>query len=105
MVENEFYASRRIFGGTKITEKLRNKGEKVGCGLVAKIMREKGLRSRVVKKYKVTTDSKHNLPVAENLLNREFTASKPNEKWVSDITYIATDEGWLYLAAIQDLYG
>lgn len=68
-------------------------------------MREQGLRSKVCRKYKATTNSKHNLPVAENLLNREFTADKPNQKWVSDITYIPTDEGWLYLAGILDLHG
>ena len=59
----------------------------------------------MTKKYKPTTNSRHNLPVAENLLDRQFTASCPNEKWVSDITYIATDEGWLYVAVIMDLYG
>jgi putative transposase len=66
-------------------------------------MKASGLRSKVCKKYKATTDSKHNLPVAENLLNREFKAYKPNQKWVSDITYVWTDEGWLYLAGILDL--
>jgi transposase InsO family protein len=68
-------------------------------------MREKVLVSKVVKKYKATTNSKHNLPVAENLLNREFQTVRLNEKWVSDITYVATDEGWLYVAGILDLYG
>lgn len=68
-------------------------------------MKEQGLRSKVCRKYKATTNSKHNLPVAENLLNREFTATSPNQKWVSDITYIPTDEGWLYLAGILDLHG
>lgn len=72
---------------------------------VARIMRENGWKSKVVKKYKATTNSRHNLPVAENILNREFEASKPNEKWVSDITYIPTDEGWLYVAGIIDLCG
>jgi putative transposase len=77
----------------------------VGKKLVASIMRENGWKSKVVKKYKATTNSKHNLPVAENLLNRDFTASLPNQKWVSDLTYIPTDEGWLYVAGIMDLYG
>jgi len=105
MVEAEYYANHRILGSKKITRKLRNKGERVGRGFVAKIMREKGLVSKVVKKYKATTNSNHNLPVAENLLNQNFCASRLNEKWVSDITYVATDEGWLYLAGILDLYG
>lgn len=68
-------------------------------------MKENGLKSKVVKKYKATTNSKHNLPVAENILNRDFTADIPNQKWVSDITYVPTDEGWLYVAAILDLCG
>jgi putative transposase len=68
-------------------------------------MRENGWIPKVIKKYKATTNSKHNLPVAENILNREFNADRPNQKWVSDITYIPTDEGWLYLACIMDLYG
>jgi len=68
-------------------------------------MRENGWKSKVVKKYKATTNSNHDLPVAENHLNRDFEASNPNKKWVSDITYIPTDEGWLYLAGILDLHG
>jgi putative transposase len=105
MVETEFQAGHGILGSKKITEILRSKGERVSRGLVAWIMREKCLKSKVVKKYKATTNSKHNLPVAENLLNREFQSIRLNEKWVSDITYVATDEGWLYLAGILDLYG
>jgi putative transposase len=105
LVEHEFNASHQILGSKKITKILRDKGECVSRGLVAKIMREKGMVSKVVKKYKATTNSKHNLPVAENILNREFYAFHLNKKWVSDITYIATDEGWLYLAGILDLCG
>lgn len=69
-------------------EMLRANGERVSRGLVARIMREKGLRSKVVMKYKAATNSNHNLPIAENLLNREFQASRFNEKWVSVITYV-----------------
>jgi putative transposase len=72
---------------------------------VATIMRENGWKSKVAKKYKATTNSKHSLPIAENILNREFTAQLPNQKWVSDITYVQTDEGWLYVAGIMDLCG
>lgn len=68
-------------------------------------MRKNGIRSKTVRKYKATTNSNHNLPVAENLLNRDFKANKPNQKWVSDITYVATDEEWLYLAGVMDLCG
>jgi transposase InsO family protein len=67
-------------------------------------MREAGIQAIQKRKFKVTTDSRHNLPVAENILNREFTASSPNKRWVTDITYIPTEEGWLYLAAVMDLY-
>ena len=68
-------------------------------------MRENGIRSKTRKKYKATTNSRHNLPVAENILNRDFTANAPGWKMVSDITYIPTDEGWLYLAGVMDLCG
>jgi transposase InsO family protein len=67
-------------------------------------MREAGLRSKTVRKFKVTTQSKHTLPVADNLLKRYFTASAPNRAWVSDITYIWTREGWLYLCVVLDLF-
>jgi putative transposase len=68
-------------------------------------MREAGIRSKVARKFKATTNSKHSLPVAENILNREFDVERPNQKMVSDITYLWTDEGWLYMAAVMDLYG
>ncbi|KAF0194135.1 MAG: hypothetical protein FD169_1992 [Bacillota bacterium] len=68
-------------------------------------MKGHGLRSRVARKFKATTNSKHNLPVAENLLNREFAAERPNQKMVSDITYLWTAEGWLYIAGVMDLCG
>lgn len=97
-------ASRKIYGAPQITNNLPE-GKKANRKRVARIMRENGIKSKVVKKYKATTNSKHNYPVAENLLNRDFHAERPNQKWVSDITYIATDEGWLYLAGIMDLYG
>ena len=71
---------------------------------VRRIMGELGLHSWVRRKFVVTTDSDHNEPIAANILNRDFTAERPNQKWVADITYIATKEGWLYLAAVMDLY-
>ena len=67
-------------------------------------MRRQNLRARAARKYKVTTNSKHDLPVAPNLLAQNFNAEAPNQKWVSDITYLWTDEGWLYLAVIIDLF-
>ena len=104
-VQQEFFSNRQIPGATKIAKKLSKPDKPVGPRRVAKIMRENGWKSRVNKKYKATTNSKHNLPVTENILNRDFTAEKPNEKWLSDITYVATDEGWLYLACVLDLHG
>ena len=67
-------------------------------------MKHHGLRAKAKKKFKVTTDSKHHLPVSPNLLNRDFTAASPNQKWVGDISYVWTDEGWMYLAVVIDLY-
>jgi hypothetical protein len=67
-------------------------------------MKQEGIRSRTVRKYKQTTNSKHSMPVHENLLGQDFSADAPNQKWVTDITYIPTREGWLYLASVMDLY-
>jgi Transposase and inactivated derivatives len=97
--------SNQSYGSRKITQKLRRKGKIVNHKRVERLMKVEGIRSKVAKKYKATTNSKHNLPVAENILNRQFTAAKPNTKMVSDITYLWTDEGWLYIAAVMDLYG
>jgi putative transposase len=98
--------SRKVYGSTKIT-KIINKENKevVNHKRVERLMKENGLKSKVAKKFKATTNSKHSLPVAENILNRDFTVDKPNEKMVSDITYLWTDEGWVYIAGIMDLCG
>jgi len=91
-------------GGPRITRRLKTEGEQVGKHRVARIMREQGWRAKAAKKFKATTNSNHHLPVAANLLQQDFSASRPNEKWVSDITYCWTEQGWLYLAVIMDLY-
>lgn len=104
-VRDEFFSNHKIPGATKIAKKLSKPGHPVGHRAVGRIMRENGWKSKVIKKYKATTNSNHDLPVAENLLNREFEAERPNQKWVSDITYVPTDEGWLYVAGMLDLYG
>jgi putative transposase len=93
-----------VYGYPRITKELENDGAP-SKNRVYRLMKRNGIKSKTAKKYKATTNSNHNLPVAENLLNREFTADKPNQKWVSDITYVATDEGWLYVAGVMDLYG
>ncbi len=91
-------------GAERITRRLKMEGTQVGRHRVARIMRLNGWRAKAAKKFKATTNSNHKLPVAPNLLQQNFTASRPNEKWVSDITYIWTEEGWLYLAVVMDLY-
>jgi len=96
--------SHEIYGSPTITVELNNAGTRAGRGMVSRLMRKNGIKSRIRKKYKATTDSNHNLPVAENILNREFTADSRDKKWLSDITYIWTNEGWLYLAGILDVY-
>lgn len=97
---------RQVYGGRKMTQELNKRMDKpVNHKRVERIMKENGIRSKVTKKYKATTNSRHNLPVAPNILDRNFTAEKPAQKMVSDITYIPTEEGWLYLAGIMDLCG
>jgi len=96
--------SYRAYGSPRITEDLKAKGTKCGENRVARLMKIHGIAGKAKKKFKATTNSKHNLPVAENLLKQNFVAEKPNTVWVSDITYIWTLEGWLYLAVILDLY-
>lgn len=91
-------------GAKRIAKRLKAEGTQTSLHRVARIMRLNGWRAKAAKKFKATTNSNHKLPVAPNLLQQNFSASKPNEKWVSDITYIWTDEGWLYLAVVMDLY-
>lgn len=101
----EIYAgSKGRYGSPKITQELRDRGRRVGKNRVARRMRQAGLRSKIRRKYRVTTDSKHHFPVAPNLVERNFTADAPNKVWVSDITYLATRSGWLYLTVIIDLF-
>lgn len=103
-IKQIFMASRRLYGSPKITQVLRSEGETISQKTVARIMNELNLRSRTVKKYKTTTNSNHGLPVHENKLNQQFVVEAPNKVWVADMTYVPTDEGWLYLASIMDLY-
>jgi putative transposase len=91
-------------GSPRITRRLQEEGKSVSRHRVAKIMRINGWKAKAAKKYKATTNSNHSLPVAPNLLEQNFTADTPDQKWVSDITYIWTEEGWLYLAVVLELY-
>jgi putative transposase len=97
-------ASKGEYGWPRIWQELRANGVRVGKERVRRLMKQHGIKARGKRKFVVTTDSKHNLPIAPNLLNRNFQPDAPNCVWTSDITYIQTDEGWLYLAVVLDLY-
>jgi putative transposase len=97
--------SRKLYGSPRVYQKLRHEGHRVSRRRVERIMRDNDLHALAKRRVRVkTTDSNHNLPIAPNVLDRNFRALGPNEKWLADITYIFTAEGWLYLAAILDLY-
>lgn len=96
--------SDQTYGSPRIHDDLKDEGERVSRKRVARIMRENKLFSKHKRRFRVTTDSEHVLPVAENLLDRDFAAEGPNQKWVTDITFIPTGEGWLYLAVVLDIY-
>lgn len=96
--------SKGIYGSPKVHKELRRRGKRHGKNRIARLMRKDGLYAKTKRKFKVTTDSRHSQPVANNLLNREFKPARPNQVWASDITYIWTAEGWLYLAVVIDLY-
>ena len=97
-------ASGKTYGSPRVHEELKTDGQHVGRKRVARLMREEGLEGQRKRRFRVTTDSRHSYPVAPNALNRDFTASAPNKVWVTDITYVWTREGWIYLAAILDLF-
>jgi transposase InsO family protein len=96
--------SRQTYGSPRVHAELVARGFQVGKNRVARLMRVEDIRARRKKKRKITTNSQHPYPVAPNLLHRDFQAEAPNEKWLGDITFIPTAEGWLYLAAILDLF-
>ena len=96
--------TRQTYGSERLQSDLADHGVSVGVSRIKRIRKKLGLRCKQKRKFRVTTDSRHSLPIAPNLLNREFTLSAPNKAWVTDITYIPTDEGWLYLAGIKDLF-
>jgi transposase InsO family protein len=92
------------YGSPRIHAELQANGVPCCVNTVAKLMHDNDIRAKTARKFRNTTDSNHALPVADNLLSREFEAQGPNERWVTDITYIWTREGWLYLAVVEDLY-
>lgn len=104
MIQTIHKQSRQNYGSPKVYQRLREFGEACNHKRVERLMREEGIRAKRVKKFKVTTNSHHSEPVAENILDRAFKVSEPDKVWVSDITYLWTDQGWLYLAIFLDLF-
>jgi transposase InsO family protein len=99
-----FAARRRVYGSPRVHAELRREGRNHSRRRVARLMREMDLSARCGRKRAPrTTDSRHDLPVAPNLLERNFTADRPDQVWLADVSYIPTDEGWLYLAAVKDM--
>ena len=103
-VAQAFAARKGRCGSPTLTRDLRDQGQPYDRKTVAASQRRQGLRAKAARKFKATTNSKHNLPVAPNLLQQDFAATAANQKWVGDITYLWTEEGWLYLAVVIDLY-
>src|SRR5690554_3927861 len=103
-IKDIFKASHNTYGSPRITKELNELGYTVSRPRVARIMSNVGIMARKPRKFKLTTNSKHNYPVAPNLLNRNFQVERANQVWVSDITYIRTNQGWLYLTVIIDLF-
>jgi putative transposase len=97
-------ASKGRYGSPRVHAELRAAGEKVGRKRIARLMKQAHLEGRKRRRFRKTTDSNHRLPIAPNLLKRNFTATAPNQAWVTDITFLWTQQGWLYLAAILDLF-
>ncbi len=100
-----FAENRGAYGWPRLWRELRARGIRVGKLRVQRLMQRNGIRARGKRRFRITTtDSRHGLPIAPNLLDRNFTAAAPNQVWVGDVTYIATDEGWLFLAVVMDLF-
>jgi transposase InsO family protein len=105
LIHDVFDDSRGIYGAPRVHRTLLQRGESCGENRVARLMHAAGLRSKTRCRFRVqTTDSNHNYPIAPNLLDRDFTTEGPNQVWASDMTYIRTDEGWLYLSVTMDLF-
>jgi len=103
-IREQHRVSLNSYGRPRMTEELKEMGLNVGHRRVGRLMRQNGISVVRTRKHKVTTDSNHKFNIAPNLLSRDFCAEKPNQKWVVDISYIWTREGWLYLAVVLDLY-
>lgn len=96
--------SKQTYGSPRICRGLSKQGIRCSENRVAPLMRAHGIRAKQAKRFKATTDSRHDLPVAENILDRQFEPEAPNQAWAADITYVWTGQGWLYLAVVMDLF-
>lgn len=103
-IEAVYNENHEVYGSPRVYRQLKKEGVACSENRVARLMRLRGLRAKQTKQYKTTTKRNKSHPVAPNLLKRNFVAKRPNQKWLTDITYIPTQEGWLYLAAVLDLY-
>jgi transposase InsO family protein len=103
-IANAHRRSRGIYGSPRVHRELRARGVRVGKKRVERLMRDHGLQGRKKRRFVHTTDSKHEFPIAPNVLARDFESEAPNRAWVGDVTYIPTAEGWLYLAVLLDLF-
>jgi transposase InsO family protein len=103
-ISQAFTQGKQRDGARRIQVELAESGDKVDLKTIFNSMKRQGLKAKAARKFKTTTDSNHQLPVAPNLLEQDFSSDAPNQKWVGDITYLLTNEGWLYLAVIIDLY-
>jgi transposase InsO family protein len=103
-IKETFEKTRKTYGPRRMSKALKDKGIIIGRRRVERIMKENNIMPITVKKFKATTNSNHNYPISPNLLNRQFEVGAPNIAWVTDITYVQTGEGWLYLAAVMELY-
>jgi transposase InsO family protein len=92
------------YGSPRVRAELVDRGHECSVNFVARVMREAGIAAKTKRKFRQTTDSDHSMPVAENVLDRDFNPEEPNASWVADVTYIPTREGWLYLAVVEDLF-
>ena len=103
-IKEIFDQSRASYGSRRMVKQLQAEGRQIGRYKVRRIMRQLGLKAKTPKRFKLTTDSKHSLPVASNILDRKFDVQVPNTVWTADISYVWTYEGWLYLSVVMDLY-
>jgi putative transposase len=103
-IEDAYHENRGVYGSPRIHAELKAQGIRCGRKRIARLMREQNISARRKRRQAKKTDSNHSSPIAPNLLERDFTADAPNKKWMTDMTFIATSEGWLYLAGVIDAY-